>query len=458
MDLRPTPSYMKSKVRENHPWWKVLAELIDNAIDAGAKRVTISCQRGELSVFDDGRGVRDIRSLAQLGNHDDAGRPKEKIGIYGVGAKEAWLSSGPRMHVLTVCDGRRTEYTFDLDELIENHWQTIEEPTSTEVDEASYTRLKFELWPSKGLPSVACQKKIAWLFSPAIQSGVKISFGGVSTLQAVALPALTDVVSDTFAVAGMNVTIEIGRCNGPVTNGPFWLEYCHRVIEATGIGTCQYGVSGIAGRIILAEEWKPLLGKNKDQLTEHIDELEQAIFSRIEPLLQEAAAESETFETQMILSDLEGVLNAFIGSQKKKGKSRRPGKPRSKPGTVLPVGSDRTTGQAAVVSGEGDVIEAEGTMPRRGMRMKYQQSDSPLMGRYDKSEVCVYLNDAHPAVAKAKEEGNRLALLQSAAAIIAEHESRFSEGQGLLSFAHDSVLEIQSQLMATVKEVENAVA
>jgi hypothetical protein len=39
------------------PWWKALAELVDNSFDAGAYRVTIEMAGRTLIVSDDGRGA-----------------------------------------------------------------------------------------------------------------------------------------------------------------------------------------------------------------------------------------------------------------------------------------------------------------------------------------------------------------------------------------------------------------
>lgn len=52
--LLPDPHLLASLVNANLPWWKALAELVDNSLDAGATRVVIDVSHRTLTVSDDG--------------------------------------------------------------------------------------------------------------------------------------------------------------------------------------------------------------------------------------------------------------------------------------------------------------------------------------------------------------------------------------------------------------------
>ena len=65
----PKTHMMRSVMSQNHPWWKALAELVDNSFDAGATAITIECDNNTVSVSDNGCGVADISALLTLGKH-----------------------------------------------------------------------------------------------------------------------------------------------------------------------------------------------------------------------------------------------------------------------------------------------------------------------------------------------------------------------------------------------------
>jgi len=79
------------------PWWKILAEFIDNAYQNGARNVVIRVGRGGYDVEDDGWGQEDIGLLFRLGSGDH--RTREGIGRWGVGAKEAANQTGSQLRV-----------------------------------------------------------------------------------------------------------------------------------------------------------------------------------------------------------------------------------------------------------------------------------------------------------------------------------------------------------------------
>lgn len=79
----PDPHLLLSIRRENLPWWKVLGELIDNALDHAAKRVIVTSSAKVIEVQDDGTGIKDLVSAIRLGSHVPS--LTTSLGMYGVG-------------------------------------------------------------------------------------------------------------------------------------------------------------------------------------------------------------------------------------------------------------------------------------------------------------------------------------------------------------------------------------
>jgi hypothetical protein len=314
------------------------------------------------------------------------------------------------------------------------------------------------MWEKKTRPAKDCRNRLQWLFSPAIQSGKHIRFLG-STLTETVTPKLSDVVHSEFSVEGRGVEIRIGRCKDKFPYGPFWLVHKHRVIDSTGIGTCQYSTAGIGGVITLhGDSWTPLLGKNKDQLTQYVDELEQAIFHRIEPLLQDAAKDSEVFESQMLLNDVQDLLNEMLSGEKAKiGKEKRK-RAAGSSGTVKPAGTGAQRLNAARVHQSGQATERgeSAPLPRRGVRMKMWEGDGNKLGKFDSIEKTVYLDYSHPFIRMAKDAGDRMCILQAVAIVLADHEVSHDGSQRILKGMYRDFCEVVSELLRTVKEAENA--
>lgn len=86
-DFTPKSHLLESHTNNNMPWWQALAELIDNALDANAKSVSIIVAGKTLTVKDDGNGVEDVLSLFRLGEHRKS--KSTKLGRYGGGVRYA---------------------------------------------------------------------------------------------------------------------------------------------------------------------------------------------------------------------------------------------------------------------------------------------------------------------------------------------------------------------------------
>jgi hypothetical protein len=116
-----------------------VADLIDNSISAGAKRVRVDfIWRGAdscIRVLDDGRGMsgeRLIEAMRPASQHPLLPRPADDLGRFGLGLKTASLSQG-RLLVVTsrVAEGTDAARTWDLDHVAEtDDWQLLRDVPS----------------------------------------------------------------------------------------------------------------------------------------------------------------------------------------------------------------------------------------------------------------------------------------------------------------------------------------
>jgi hypothetical protein len=457
----PDPHMLRSVINQNHPWWKALAELVDNAFDAGATAITIECDDNTVSVLDNGCGVCDISALLTLGKH--VGHKKTRLGIFGIGIKDAWLSCADIMEVVTVNNGTKTNGVFDINQILANNWE-YDDPSVVATTEKPYTLLRFRLRKDKKYPNKTELESLAWVFTPALSSGRSITTcrgGRNSVLPPSVLPPMSECVRDTFDVDGRKVSIEIGivKKGHVVSRGPLWLIFGHRIIDKTNLGCGNYSTMGIAGSITLDEAWKPFLTKNKDGMTADLESVGSAILRRIEPLLKHAQSITEDVESAKLRTELEGMLNAssmldtgLNGSANVKRKQRRYSA-QNATGAVKAVGTARRIVTAAKVHPEvpGAVACADGkqqSFRRTGFKIDYCEIDQSEIGDFLALTGTVRLNLNHPFISAMKTAGNKPALYSAAVALITDHGIRKPDGRPVFAYDYQSFATAFGEMMS----------
>lgn len=436
--LPPDPHILSSFANANLPWWKALAELVDNSLDAGATRVVIDVTNRVLTVSDDGAGCEDITAVFKLGDHKRRKSSKRSLGRYGIGAKDAWLSCADTMEVATCRDHVQTSMRVNYTEWMQNNWN-VPDPECNGTNNADGTTIRLPLRPGKNIPTDDAFKTLAFAFTPAISRGIQIvkSVKGKKwVLPPVAMPMRNDVVQSEFEIDGKSVKIDIGILPDGVTleRGPFWLIYDHRIIEATSLGAGQYSVRRIAGTITIGDGWA--LAKNKDDLSENQDRLADAIFARIEHVLKKADQLAETMESSALRGELQEMLNAAVkgaNSKEKRDKGETVG-------SIAPRNTGRKRTNAAKIQiGEGSVLSAGNKTGRRGgYVLDWCEIDPSIIGQFDRSGMRVSLNLNNGIVSLAKTQANRAALTACAVSLIADYCCRHDEkGHALLKFSFD---------------------
>jgi hypothetical protein len=455
MDLTPRAHLLESHANGNMPWWKALAELIDNSLDAGARRVSIERCGKKIIVSDDGNGVEDVSAMFRLGEHKKSS--STKLGRYGIGAKDAWLSCSDVMKVVSTKDGVKTTLQVDYHELVRNSWQ-CQDPTQESTELPNGTSLEFKLRSDKRAPGREAIDMISWVFSPAIKDGLQLLVGEGNSkqrpevLKPVEMPDLHDVVDSSFDIDGKLVRIRIGILPEGISlaRGPFWLVHGHRVICETSLGI-KGGVGRMGGTITLGTGWR--LSRHKDDLTENKDRLEDAIYTRIEPILEKASAIAETLEIASLRAEIESMLNEALGEVLEK----RRGKGGGKSGSVEPKNTGRKRRNASesdpMIAGSVELPASVGKMSKlRGIKFDWCDMEGDTMGKFDPLGGRVSLNTNNPFVSAMRESRNVLAQQVCVCSLLADYASRHSDGQKLFSFQYTDFAQTVGRLVTGVKE------
>src|SRR4249920_1303787 len=80
-------------------WVTALGEWIDNAFDRGATRASITIEKSDLTIIDDGEGTAEPQKIMQLGEHTAA---PEGLGEFGLGGKESLLWAGGERSTVSI--------------------------------------------------------------------------------------------------------------------------------------------------------------------------------------------------------------------------------------------------------------------------------------------------------------------------------------------------------------------
>lgn len=425
----PSSRLIDSMRESGVDWWVRLAELIDNSFDASANRIVVDFKSGILSVSDDGRGIADLMKVVVIGERSD--HESTLLGRYGIGAKDAWLATGPIISIDSVHRGTRRTITVDADKVANSDWD-YPDPISETNAGPSGTIISITLSARSKKPSTpGIVERLSWAFAPALRDGKQIIYRG-EVLSAQSQPPLLNAVVENFEIEGKSVSINIGEFplghkprSGPY-DGPIWFQFGHRTLFADSTGTNARCYNKVGGTVVLGKGWRML--KNKTGLRESDrDELGEQVYHRIESLLNRSEESAEQIESTALISELESLLNQSLNGVRKEKRSKTD---ESKTGSIAPVSSGRKRSSATKSQKQpGSVTETT----RTGTKLAFADLDLSTFGKYEHGAKTVILNQLHPVIALARSEDNRDLLLSCLSVVIANHDATIEGGQKLLA-------------------------
>lgn len=401
-------------------WIDILGELIDNAFDAGATRVDITLNGRELTISDDGNGCDDIARMLTMGRH--ARKSTTRLGRYGVGLKDAaWWVGGPT-RIETHHAGKQHAIRINWDAL--SSWSA---PTP-HVGESTQrgTMIRFESFGKErrfpdGERLASMLSSLAFTYSPALKQGKQIVFRRGKCepvlLKRYELPPLVETIDSTIDVDGKSARIFVGMVQPGAENPRPGISYTHgfRVITHGAIGCGGLGSSRIAGWVVLGDGWR--LARNKNDVTAYKDELGDAVFSVIRPLVEKASSQAITIKSKSLADGLTSMFRGILGGNEENAKAKRD-KSKNRTGRIDPTGTGKPHKRAGKTQ---DGKRFRGVKAGE-FRIDFKPCADGAIGEVERDGGVIWLADNHVTVQQAKARNEEKALLVLAVALFGSSE------------------------------------
>lgn len=319
----------------------VLSELVDNALDAGAKNIEITITTKMLQVCDDGAGIENMENMLRIGKTGNHSNPTA-IGQFGVGGKHALLSVGSVFELATCSGDRFVEVRADFKKFAKSGFHELPDPIpvpASRLSAANRIALEDTDWNSRvavtnrhnrKFQQKGFLKKLAIRYRPALKREVSIVVvlpdnAYDLSKQEYADPTITDIREDVLTVNGKAVSVRAGITKTAVSGmtGRVLVGYGPRVIEApSDIGDHNIPMQ-IYVEVSLAErDWRRSLATHKDMVMEDREELLEAVWSVVAPLCEEVEKMQKELRFELVCEGLGERMKETFRELLKKGKRR----------------------------------------------------------------------------------------------------------------------------------------
>lgn len=399
--------YLEQLKQANRTWAQCLCEFIDNALDAGARNVTIARDGRWLEVSDDGAGIVDMQKALEWGKRGSSGKGTPgKASKFGIGLKHSAVWLGKKLKI----DSR----SETKESICRINWEMT--PPGTPVEFETFannggrtgTTLRVELWDGRVMPQV--DKQLGVLYMHAIRGGLSISVkrnGKATKVQPPTLPRFAEQLEDTIVAWGRRVHLVAGVMEQDVSSAVSGLMVCGydktilQSVNGFGAGdTSRF----LAIATIDVAEWP--VSTTKDDITDAgaLDALTDAVESRCADLLQKAEQATRAIDVPFSTAN-KNLANMFSkgkdGGEEEKG--LRDKRNKTKQGTQYETGRGgkhrnfersefRKANNSRGVSGR--------VAPIDGLKLAKAkfEAGSPMQ-KVDAKKGIVVLNEDHPATA-----------------------------------------------------------
>jgi hypothetical protein len=387
-------------------WPKMLAELIDNSLDAGANSVTLDFHEpSRLTVTDDGGGCDDLLRIAIYGRRSD--HATTTTGMYGVGAKDAIVWVARRATVHSVCGGTRRAMHIDWDKILETNEWLIDSPSAEPTEDRPGTKIVLDGFLREPPPWKDLERSIGATFTSAIHSGVSIAIrrgpkhDRFERIEPAATPDLADEVELILDVGkgGRKAVVKMGILQNPsqqTMQGVTIAMRGGRVLRSrTRVGLGSDHTPGLYGYVEIYPRANWSIHTNKDGIDQRQeDELAAAISSdqKLAALIAKAKARGHDIRLDKVNEVLGLMTDEIVATRKRKARRSATSHPGS--GAVPSTGNGVPHTRAAKTQ-EGQRFSE--TVRSRGgkITVHVQQcgEDGPLL---DVHGSAVTVNSQHP--------------------------------------------------------------
>jgi len=330
---------------QNFPLQTALLELIDNSLDANARKIEIREHSSDLWITDDGDGFDDLVSSLVVGKSSKS----NGIGRYGVGLKDACIRYSNKTTIIS--NGMRV--TAPWEEIINGASDGEVFPEAVEGDGKTHVVLEdFRERYSKSIATDAIRR----VYARRIETKDAVILLNGEKLEPLERPRFTETIDETFTFRGRKVRLRGGifRPDDPMRR--FWQGYNPyyqgRLIGDGRITTCGVGdevCSNFSFQLDLLDDdegW--VLATNKDDVEDLELLIEHCYSEYTRPLLRKAADQVSNIELRAI----ENAINERIGNT---GNQTRK-KTGERSGTITPVDTGKQKKRTFTDTEEGKYI------------------------------------------------------------------------------------------------------
>jgi hypothetical protein len=433
-DIGPKTGMLESMRKQSLQWHIILGELIDNAFDAGAKRVSVSFDSKKLEVIDDGKGCSDVLKMVTIGDRED--HKTTRLGRYGIGAKDASISAADAISITSCCNGVERFLSVNWRDLEKTGDWVISDPTETPVDSPSGTRIVMMPIRTERVKNIdSLIRMLSITYTPAIRSGRQIIFKSSRKSSPIAIaefktPPLENQVTCNFDINGKDVHVTMGLVpqGHTIERSGLMVSYDFRVImQGQRIGLGDKPTPGLFGWVELGKGWE--LTKNKDNISGSLADLDEAIYSHCRSTIEAASKRHETIRFSEVEDGINRLLDEFAAAGMPPNRKAKRAPRTHATGAILPMASERRHKRAAVTQPGATFTDATGR--KKGLKVSFQS-----MGASGKASVfqdgIVYLNSDIPAIASAATDKKAIAThaVYAAATWLAMHNHQLSLFEG----------------------------
>jgi len=304
-------------------WRVAITELVDNALDAQARTITVRWHKRTFTVEDDGVGISPsgFEDLYTLGT-DIRPVHQKTIGRYGIGFKEAagWLWGLARIQSRHKGELRRLFIDWEAEaHRGQEHDEDAPMVTLTRrpTRDPSFTRIDCREirrdMPDRDQFGSLCAH-LAHVYRPALATGVQITLGRgkeTTTIRETPWPAAaanTPAIDGSCSVAGRPIHVRAYVTAEDQRQAGIHLAIVGRHMDTL---TTNFQSRRIYGWATLGEEWE--VSKNKTEISDPLrDQLMAALEAFCRPVLEAAEREAQTVVLNELMLRVENQLNDGI--------------------------------------------------------------------------------------------------------------------------------------------------
>lgn len=413
--IPPRPSLLNGLRQANLTWNVALAELIDNAFDAGATRAEISFGPGkQVQVGDDGNGCPSPLRMLTLGDH--VHQSSTKLGRYGVGLKTAACWLWGIVDIETTHHEMTRKLTLDWGKLAKQDTWEIPDILEHSANGRRGTKIRLHNI-ARGIPSDYNRlvDDLAYLFTPGLLQGKQIRFSFPRKPPRLAYPydapPCEDIVEESFSVGGKGVKLRAGIVKEGIDNTRAGFAYCHHhriILPGTSLGAGDYSISRIVGYVLLDDSW--VLSTHKDDINELKEELGREVFVRCREMLGKAERQASTIASRAFDETLSAMMRkALLSLATKRKEKRKP--PQNETGTIEPTDSGNVRKRASRTQ-PGDKLLSEDAIGK--LTLDWKAFDDETLGDVDRGTYRIFLNQRNEYLCRLRREENKAAILCAA--------------------------------------------